>query len=220
MPSSAGTGAGATSAPATRALVVDKHEMVARSLGLALDDVDGLEVVGTACSGREGLRMAARLQPDVVVIDRRLDDCDGLEVARPLRDLSPGTRVVMLAASPDERAVAQAIDAGCSGLVAKSGTLDELVTAIRTAAQGRTWFHAEPAPPEGGAPLLSARELQVLRRVADGVGTTTIADELGLSVHTARNHVRNLMTKLGAHSRVEAVVLATRLGLIELSDPP
>jgi DNA-binding NarL/FixJ family response regulator len=125
-----------------------------------------------------------------------------------------------LTENPDERTLRRAMSAGCSGLVAKSGRLDELVIAIKAVASGSTAFPqalmADLLRDRPVAPALSARELQVLELVAAGAGTNAIAEKLALSVHTTRNHIRNLMTKLGAHSRVEAVVIAARSGLIEL----
>jgi DNA-binding NarL/FixJ family response regulator len=141
---------------------------------------------------------------------------DAAQRIRTQRDVA----VVLLADDPDERTLRRALAAGCSGLVAKRGRLDELVIAIKAVASGSTAFPqalmANVLRDRQEVPALSARELQVLRLVAAGEGTNAIAGQLGLSVHTARNHIRNLMTKLGAHSRVEAVVMAARSGLIEL----
>jgi DNA-binding NarL/FixJ family response regulator len=205
---------------ATRVLLVDDHEMVARGLGAALDAEEGLAVVGVASTVKQALQMASESIPDVIVIDFQLDDANGLDAARQIRTSKREGAVVLLTANPDERTLRRALAAGCSGLVAKSGRLDELVIAIKAVASGSTAF---PQALMAGvlhdrrvAPALSARELQVLQLVAAGAGTNAIADELALSVHTTRNHIRNLMTKLGAHSRVEAVVIAARSGMIEL----
>ena len=214
-------GAAATAAaPATRVLLVDDQEIVARGLGAALGAEAALDVTGVASSTEEALQLAAACPPDVVVVDLQLGGADGLDAARRLRTQRPDAAVVLLADDPDDGTLRRALVAGCSGLVAKRARLDELIIAIRAVASGSTAFPqalmASVLRDRPEAPALSARELQVLRLVAAGEGTNAIAARLGLSVHTTRNHIRNLMTKLGAHSRVEAVVMAARSGLIEL----
>ncbi len=222
MPEQQGTEA--TGVKTVRVVIGDNHEMVAQSLGIAIENEPGLEVVGTATTVADCLRLAAEHAPDVVVTELRLGDADGLEATRRLRAASPGINVVVLTTNLDEGALTRALDAGCSGFVTKRARLEELITAIRAAASGTTTFPRDMVDRlmrQGGLGRraraeLSARELEVLRLLAAGRSTTTIADELGLSVHTTRNHVRNLMTKLGAHSRLDAVVIAARSGLIEL----
>lgn len=221
MPTHNGSGpAVAAGGPATRVLLVDDHEMVARGLSAALGAEEGLAVVGVASTVEQGLQMASESCPDVIVIDFHLGDANGLDDARQLRTSHGAGGVVLLTENPDERTLRRALSAGCSGLVAKSGRLDELVIAIKAVASGSTAFPqalmAGLLRDRPAAPALSAREVQVLELVAAGAGTNAIAEKLALSVHTTRNHIRNLMTKLGAHSRVEAVVMAARSGLIEL----
>ncbi len=177
-----------------------------------------------ATSVGDCLRLAEELKPDVVVMDLRLGDGDGLEGTRRLRIASPGVNVILLTTNPDDRALTREHDAGCSGFVTERAGLEDLIMAIRAASNGTTTFplgmanrpvrRDEPRLPERAE--LSARELEVLRLLAAGHSTTAVASELGLSVHTTRNHVRNLMTKLGAHSRLDAVVSAARSGLIDL----
>jgi DNA-binding NarL/FixJ family response regulator len=223
MPKDQGTEA--TGVRTVRVVIGDDHEMVAHSLGIAIGNEPGLEVVGTATSVADCLRLADELAPDVVVMDLRLGDGDGLEATRRLRNASPGINVIMLTANPDDVALTRALDAGCKGFVTKRARLEELVTAIRAAAADAATTlpldmvdpRARPDEPRPrGRAELSARELEVLRLLAAGHSTTAVASELGLSVHTTRNHVRNLMTKLGAHSRLDAVVIAARSGLIDL----
>ncbi|MGO8824227.1 MAG: response regulator [Acidimicrobiales bacterium] len=220
------TGAvGAAGVTAIRVLLVDDHEMVAGCLAAAVGAEPGLEVVGTAGSVAECLRLTRGLLPDVVVMDLRLSDnegdADGLAATRRLRAMLPDVSVVMLTAHPDRHVAREALDAGCCGFVAKRGHLDELVAAIRAAADGSTWFPHEvvgPTPKSGTD--VSAREHEVLTLMASGHSTRDIAEELGLSLHTTRNHIRNLMAKLGAHSRLDAVVVAARCGLVRVPDDP
>jgi DNA-binding NarL/FixJ family response regulator len=222
MPTNNGAGAAvAAGAPATRVLLVDDHEMVAQGLGTALDAEDGIAVVGVASTVAEAVQMASESAPDVVVMDIQLGGADGQNAARRIRAQKREAALVLLTASPDDRTLRRALAAGYSALVAKSGRLNELVVAIKAVASGSTAFPRELMADvlrdrQVATPALSARELQVLRLVAAGTGTSAIAEELGLSVHTTRNHIRNLMTKLGAHSRVEAVVIAAGSGLIDL----
>jgi DNA-binding NarL/FixJ family response regulator len=202
-------------------LLVDDHEMVAQGLGTALDAEDGIAVVGVASTVAEAVRMASESAPDVVVMDIQLGGTEGQNAPRRIRAQQREAALVLLTSSPDDRTLRRALAAGYSGLVAKSGRLNELVIAIKAVASGSSAFPRELMADvlrdrQVAAPALSARELQVLRLVAAGAGTNAIAEELGLSVHTTRNHIRNLMTKLGAHSRVEAVVLAAGSGLIDL----
>jgi DNA-binding NarL/FixJ family response regulator len=215
---------GAAGAPATRVLLVDDHEMVAHGLAAALGSEPDLEVVGAASSVAECVRMTADLRPDVVIMDLHLGDGDGIDATRQVRRIHPPASVVMLTGQPDDRILGEALAAGCSGLVAKQGRLDELLLAIRSAKTGGATIPRDmvaslvrPTPKDDGV-RLSAREREVLGLLADGEGTSDIAERLGLSLHTTRNHVRNLMTKLGAHSRLEAVLLAARAGLVDLPE--
>ncbi len=222
MPKHQGTEA--TDVRTISVVVVDDHEMVAHSLGIAIGNESGLEVVGTAKSVAECLRLASALRPNVVVMDLMVGDGDGFEAIRRLLAAAPQTNVILLTAKPDDGALARALDAGCCGFVTKRAPLEELIVAIRTAASCSTTIprdmvdrlvrQGEQRQRERAE--LSARELEVLRLMAAGHSTSTMAGELGLSVHTTRNHVRNLMTKLGAHSRLDAVVVAARSGLIDL----
>ena len=210
-------------------LLVDDHEMVADCLATAVGAEPGLEVVGTAGGVAECLRLARELRPDVVVMDLRLRrsdaDVSGLEATRQLRAMLPDVSVVMLTGHPDRHVAREALDAGCCGFVAKRARLDELVAAIRAAADGSTWFPHEAIASAGPAVTgagtnLSSRESEVLTLIASGHSTGVIAQELGLSVHTTRNHIRNLMAKLGVHSRLDAVMVAARRGLVRIPEDP
>jgi DNA-binding NarL/FixJ family response regulator len=208
----------------TRVFLVDDHEMVARGLAAVLEREDDLHVVGTAASADECLRSAPASVPDVVVMDLRLGDADGLQTTRDLRAVLPETNVVILTAYADQWVMARALEAGCCGFLSKTARPEELIAAVRAAANGSTTFprdaverlvrHDEAGERAG----LSARELEVLRLMAAGHSTNDIAATLNLSVHTTRNHVRNLMSKLDVHSRLDAVVTAARAGLIVLPD--
>jgi two-component system, NarL family, nitrate/nitrite response regulator NarL len=196
--------------------------MVAEGLTEVLSATGHIEVVGCAGTVADALRLAAQLAPDVVVMDYRLPDGDGLAAAAAIRGRHPATAVVMVTASDHETLVTAAVEAGCSAYVTKDRAGREVVAAVETAARGDVAFPASvlarllprgtAAPRQTGA--LTPREVEVLRLMADGRSSRDIADTLVLSVSTIRNHTQNILTKLGAHSRLEAVTIATRQGII------
>ncbi|MEY2590388.1 MAG: hypothetical protein QOJ67_2372 [Acidimicrobiaceae bacterium] len=210
--------------PPIRVLVVDDHAMVAESLRRLLDtcrDIEVLEVAGTA---GDGVRAAARLRPDVVLMDYELPDGDGVTAAARIKQDRPATKVVMLtAAGDDERVALRALEAGCSGFLGKARPVDELLASVRAAQAGEALI----APSmlvrllprlertyEGVGTSLSRREVQVLNAMANGSSDKEIADELGIAHNTARTHVQSILRKIGAHSKLEAVVIAVRQGVI------
>jgi two-component system nitrate/nitrite response regulator NarL len=209
-----------------RVLVVDDHEMVAEGVAAMIDAEPDLGVVAQAGTADEAVEKAAACKPDVVLIDFGLPDRDGIVTSREIRAVAPDAEFVMMTASLEHPIVADAMEAGFSGFVVKSSGINELLTAVRAAAAGEVHFsaaalhtlvrsHRPPPPTEA----LSARELEVLRAIAAGLGTGEIAAELFISQHTVRNHVRRILTKLDAHSKLEAVVIATKAGVVELTRP-
>ncbi len=219
-------GAGTTERPIT-VLVVEDHLMVAQGLLALLDGEDGIATVGHATTIAAAHDAVSELHPDVVLMDFRLPDGDGVTAARRIRDHYEDIQVVLLTGAGDDSVLAAAVDAGCAGFVTKDGRVDEVVRAIRAAAAGEmaiptdrlgallSTLSRRRQPPNG----LSARELEVLRLLATGASTTEIVEQLVLSPHTVRNHVRNILTKLGAHSKLEAVAIAAREGIVTLNDP-
>ena len=209
-----------------RVLVVDDHQTVAQSLVHVLTGESDMEPVGVAHTLLEGVRLAAELTPDVVLMDQRLPDGDGIRGAEVIRLQRPETRVLLLTGFVDESDVLRAIEAGCSGYLAKDSPITDVLDAIRSAHAGE----AVLAPGLLGRLLpqiarnrtardwnLSAREVEVLSLVADGMSNDAIADALGLSVHTVRNHIQACLSKLGAHSKLEAVSLAVRERIIRFT---
>jgi len=196
---------------------------VADALARTLSAEPDLEVMGVAGTIADGLRQVHRLQPDIVVMDVNLPDGSGIDATRELRRTNPDVEVVMLTGFADGTLLARALEAGCSGFVTKAGRFTELIDTIRTVQLGQVRVpthlldglvaHLRPRPPEVGLDL-TGRELEVLRLLASGHSTKAIVDELTLSVHTVRNHVRNVLTKLHASSRLEAVAVATRHGIL------
>ena len=212
------------SAPAvTRVLVVDDHEVLASSLARVLDDEPDLMSVGVAGTLERARSMIVTTAPDVVLLDHRLPDGDGVAAISELRALRPSIKVVVLTASAADHVLVAAIEAGASGFVSKSRSLGELTAAVRAAATGEAVISPEllarllPRLSPSGRPRhqeLTEREREVLGLVADGLSNAIIAERLVVSVHTVRNHVANLSAKLGAHSKLEALSIAVREGLL------
>ncbi len=209
-------------------LLADPQEMVAESLRLALDGAPDLTVTGVATSLEALERLVQSRSADVVLLDQRLPSSrSGAGVGagvRRVRELSPASRVLLLTASPNEAAAVVALESGCVGVIPKTLSLDDLVAAVRAAASGRLNLDSDMLARlvprlsrsyrEPGADL-TLREREVLRLVAEGLSTPDMAARLVVSTNTVRNHVQSILTKLGAHSKLEALVIATRGNLLE-----
>lgn len=211
-----------------RILLVDDHILFRKGLARLLDAQPDFQVVGEASDGAEAIEKARMLHPDVVLMDLRMPVCDGLEATRQIKRELSSVRVVILTVSEDDQDFLAAIRCGADGYLVKSMRPESLFQELRGLAQGevplsramagkllRQIARSAPAPP--GAPLpngLSKRELQVLQLLAEGLSNEEIAGELGIAVNTVRNHVRNILDKLGVHNRVQAAVYAVRHGLV------
>ncbi len=204
-------------------LIVDDHGMVAEAIGRVLAREPDLSVAGSAGSVAAADYVASQCKVDVVVMDYRLPDGTGVDAMAKVKAHHPDAHVLLFSGSDASLAVREAVAAGCSGFVAKDEPLDVLVSAIRAAASGRTFFtqgalrdlmQQQQAPRSAETYGVTSRELEVLAKLAAGKSTDEIVAELYLSPHTVRNHIRNVMTKLDAHSRLEAVAVAVREGLI------
>jgi DNA-binding NarL/FixJ family response regulator len=211
-----------------KVLLVDDHRMFTELLTQQLREHRGIEVTGVAHTAAEALATVRNDPPDVAVLDYRLPDGNGAALAAQLHSDHPQLRMVMLTGYQDEATLREAVEAGCCGFITKDLAVDEVVASVRTA-------HA------GGAPIspallarllpsfhkdskhirvsLTARELQVMQLLAEGVSNREIAERLFISSHTVRNHVQRIITKLGVHSKLEAVAVAGRLGLVRSAEP-
>jgi DNA-binding NarL/FixJ family response regulator len=206
-----------------RVLVVDDHEVLASSLSMVLDDEPDLKSVGVAGTLEKARAMIATTAPDVILLDHRLPDGDGVAAIGELRALRPSAQIVVLTASAADHVLVAAIEAGAAGFVSKSRSLDELTAAVRAAASGESVISPEmlarllPRLQRNGRPRhndLTEREREVLDLLADGLSNAAIAERLFVSVHTVRNHIANLSAKLGAHSKLEVLSIAVRDGLL------
>jgi DNA-binding NarL/FixJ family response regulator len=212
-----------------RVLVVDDHCTFAELLTQAIDREPDLVSVGHATTGGGGVAMFDRLRPDVVLMDLQLPDIDGFVATAQIVAMSAGVRVIMLSAHVTASVVANAATSGACGFLPKDGHFADMLTTIRTATPGV--LAVDPAlvtrlidqPPVTRPTLarpLSQRELAVLIHMADGRDVTSIAQVMSISSHTCRGHVKSVLSKLGAHSQLEAVIIAVRTGLVQISDEP
>jgi DNA-binding NarL/FixJ family response regulator len=208
-----------------RVLVVDDHMTFVELLTGAIDREPDLVSVGHATTGAAGVAIFDQLRPDVVLMDLRLPDIDGFAATARMLAINPDVRVIMLTAHVTRTAVARAAASGVCGFLSKDGHLKDMLRTVRTAQPGDLAVDPDlltrliGQPQTTGRTLarpLSERELTVLTRMADGKDVTTIARELSISAHTCRDHVKAVLSKLGAHTQLEAVVTAVRIGLIAI----
>jgi len=210
--------------------IIEDHQILVDALELMLQSNQEFKFVGAACTLKGGFDLVQRCQPDILLLDIRLPDGNGYDVVPQVLEVCPHTHVVVLTSYTDHETVMRAVDMGVSGFLPKSSSLSDFFTTIRKAAQGeivmppglligllkrvprdrsvvnhsdKVWNHLTP------------REIEVLVRLASGKSGEDIADELNIAPLTVRTHVRNLLSKLGVHSRLEAVAFGVKHGLID-----
>lgn len=209
-----------------KVLVVDDHQMLAEALAEWLNRADDIDVVAIARTGEEGVDLAVEHHPDVVLMDFRLPDIPGTEAARRLHRLLPSTRIVMVTGDANQSTLVEAIQVGCVGYITKGNNFGDLVSSIRMAYEGETLVSPDMLPKilrqirrqtdPARKVDLTPRELEVLKLLARGSSNPEIASILGLSLLTVRTHVQNVIRRLDAHSKLEAVAVAVRGGIVEV----
>ena len=195
-----------------RCLVADDHPAVVFAICNFLSG-NGFDVAGTASDGQHAVTLAAGMTPDLALLDLRMPRLGGSELVRQVKGASPGTAVVVYTADADESVAHEALDAGAVAIVLKEAPLADLTRALESALAGSLYLD----PGLGGsmgADLLTARELDVLQLLAEGLPNEQIGNRLGITVDTVRSHLRKASRRLGADSRTQAVAKALRLGLI------
>jgi DNA-binding NarL/FixJ family response regulator len=208
-----------------RLVTVDDHPAYRRGLQLMLQGSEDIEIVGEADTGERAVELVATLTPDVVLMDIRMPDLDGIEATRRLTRSGSGAAVIVLTMFEDDDSVFAAMRAGARGYLLKGADQEEIERAIRAAAAGEAIFGpqiaerviAHFARGSGSAavafPTLTDRERDVLEMIAAGKGNATIAHELMINLKTVRNHVSNIFTKLQVSERSQAIVKAREAGL-------
>jgi DNA-binding NarL/FixJ family response regulator len=215
-----------------RVLLVDDHRLVTDMLADALTDSEDVEVIGIGASGAEGVDLARRHRPDVVLMDVEMDGMNGIVATREIVQTLPGVKVVMLTANADQATILDAMESGAVGYLTKDKALiDDVVDAVTRAHAGEIMLpntligrlitslatrRREQVERQDLIERLTAREREILHLIAEGADNKTIADRLIVSPHTVRTHVQNLLAKLGAHSKLEALTIAARRGLVEI----
>ncbi|MFE1774079.1 response regulator [Streptomyces sp. NPDC059008] len=220
-----------TARKTARVVVADDQTVVREGIVMLLGLLPGIEVVGSAADGEEAVRMVAELAPDVVLMDLRMPRCDGVEATRRIRADHAGTQVVVLTTYADDESLFPALQAGARGYLTKDADGDEIVRAIDDVLSGEAGLSPRiqrrllervtepvrplPQPPDEPPDGLTAREVEVLRLVADGQSNPEIARMLHVSTATVKTHINNLFAKAGLRDRTQAVHYAYRHGLAQ-----
>ncbi len=207
-------------------LIVDDHPIVRQGLRTLLELQDDIEVAGEAANGKVAVELAARLAPDVVLMDLVMPEVDGISATRQITALGKSTRVIALTSFVEDDKVIPAIQAGAVSFLLKDVAPTDLIDAIRAAYRGEARLHpqvmrklmdqvtAQPSPPKFIASELTGREIEVLSLVAQGMSNHEIATRLVISEKTVKTHVSNLLSKLGLEDRTRLAIYAIRNGLV------
>ncbi|MDG0808559.1 response regulator [Cohnella rhizosphaerae] len=210
-----------------KVLLVDDHEMVRIGLAAVLGTEEGIEVVGEAGNGQDGLRLAKAYDPDVVLMDLVMEGMDGIETTRRLLEQQPECRVIVLTSFLDDEKMYPVIEAGAFSYLLKTSRASEIADAIRAAARGQSVLESQvaskmmnrfrrPAQTEAQPhEELTEREMEVLQLIAQGKSNQEIADELFIGIKTVKYHLTNMFSKLGVEDRTQAAIYAHRNGLAE-----
>ena len=207
----------------TRILIVEDHQVVADGLAALLNDQPDMTVIGTAASVSDSIARTVELSPDVVLMDFRLTDGTGADAGAGIRQVRPETKLIFLTREDSDAARFAALESGASAFIHKSRAAAEVVDAIRVVAGGGTLITPRTIATllnkrremDSQLESLTAREKEVLRLMAEGISSRDIGSRLGISYTTVRTHIRSLGSKLGVHSKLEAIVKARELALIE-----
>jgi DNA-binding NarL/FixJ family response regulator len=208
----------------TRILIADDHPLFRKGVRAMLDLLEPLQVVGEAGTGNEVVALAETLQPDLILMDIAMPGLNGIEATRQILGTSPHIKIIIMTMMEDENSVFAAMQAGVSGYLLKGADQDAVMRAIDAALRGEALFSpaiahkiiayfAKPKPAIGIFPELTEREHEVLKLIAQGVNNPQIAETLGITLKTVRNHVSNIFTKLQVADRAQAIIRARDAGL-------
>jgi DNA-binding NarL/FixJ family response regulator len=218
--------------PERAVLIVDDHRSFAEALAIAIDAQEGLRCAAVAASAAEGLAAASLVSPDLAIVDMQLPDMAGAILVERLRDRRPDLAVLALTAFVDAASVLAASQAGVGAFLSKTCTVREIVATLRTVGTGAMMVGAEvliaglaghavaaPAHAARSSVHLTPRERQVLDLLGDAADVRAVAKQLGISIHTVRDHVKSLLAKFDVHTQLELVVRARQLGLLGDGSP-
>lgn len=211
-----------------RIVIADDHRIMRSGLRLLLEREPDLKVVGEASDGRESVEMAARLEPDVMVMDVAMPNLNGIEAARQIGARAAGVRIAILSMHSDESYVMRALSAGARAYLLKDSAEADLIAAIRAIHEGRSFFspaissmlkedyirEMRARGAEDSYELLTPREREILQMIAEGKTNKEVANILGLSLYTVETHRTHILQKLGLHSVPELILYAVRKGII------
>ena len=202
-----------------RILLIDDHAIMRMGLASLLSSEPGLEIVGEAEDGGSGIKLAAELKPDVIIMDLIMPGMDGVETTRRITSELDNMNILILTTFGTADGIAHALKSGARGAILKNASLDELVSAVRAVAEGKTSVSPEieqilsETPP---VPKLSSRQSEVLESVARGLSNEDISKQLGISVARVREHLSALFAKMGTANRAETVATALRKHLLKI----
>jgi DNA-binding NarL/FixJ family response regulator len=205
-----------------RIMIAEDQRIVREGLIALLEDEHDMTIVGEAANGQAAVELFARLQPDIVLMDLQMPVMDGPEATRRIRDQAPDARILVLTTYATDEFIFKALRAGARGYLLKDTSADELLAAIRAVYQGRTLLASAVAErlvagvSDNAPEPLTPRELEVLTLLGQGRSNGEIADALTIAPRTVKVHVQNILSKLGAGNRTEAVSIAVRQQLISL----
>ena len=207
-------------------LIADDHPIVRQGMQMLLEVQDDIEIVGLVANGVEAVTLATQKQPAVALLDLNMPEMDGIAATQAILCVSPQTKIVILTSHHEDAMVFPAIKAGALSYLLKSATPDEVIDAIRSAAQGEARLHPrvarrlmdEVAGVRVSAEALTTRELDILKQIAHGHDNKTIADLLFLSEKTVKTHVSNILSKLHLTDRTQAAIYALKSGVVPLDD--
>ncbi len=213
-----------------KVLIVDDHQVVRQGLRTFLELHEDIFIVGEAGTGTDAVAMAARLNPDVILMDLVMPGMDGITATSRIKSICPDTRIIALTSFTEDDKIFPAIQAGASSYLLKDVTPDELVDAIRAVHHGETRLHPDimrrlveqvarqPAVRQGGfVPVLTEREREVIKLVAEGKSNRRIAEALTISEKTVKAHISNILGKLELSDRTQMAIYAIRNGLVDES---
>jgi DNA-binding NarL/FixJ family response regulator len=228
-------GTGTERAAAITVVIADDHLAFGEALEIVLEQEADLQVIEVVTDGPAAIEAVERYEPDVVIMDMSMPGMDGIEATRRIRDGAGSTQVIVLSGAEDDLGVGRAVQAGARGYLRKTDAVGDLPSAIRRAFRGDALNtedevnesltrlrrrRAQEGSLEQRMQRLTPRELEILQRIANGETSAKIAADLEMSPNTLRTHTQNVLTKLGVHSKLEAIVAAIRHGKVSTTSPP